>query len=79
MDKWFQSRYEDNENNSVQFPECLMCTTQISQTTRYSKIIKQQLELLEKIKLKHYGDLDHNKKLQVDLIKEKNASVKRIC
>ena len=72
MDGWIQSRYEENRDktNSIQFPECPKCKTQIRNTLRYSKIIKQQLDLLQQIKLKQYGDPKNNENVRIELNKE---------
>lgn len=70
MKEWIDSRYENNQTNSIQFPECPKCRTQIRNTLRYSNIIKKQLHLIEKIKIEQYGKLAENKKTQNDLLKE---------
>lgn len=66
MDYWMESRYgpnaeTDTKNNSIQLPECPRCKTPIRRNLRYSNYVKTQLELIEKIKLKQYGDLETNK------------------
>lgn len=71
MDQWMQSRFEskqdeadvgaNNNSNSIQLPECPRCKTPIRRNLRYSKYVKTQLALIEKIKLKQYGDNEANK------------------
>ena len=66
MDYWMDSRYgpdaeTDTKNNSIQLPECPRCKTPIRRNLRYSNYVKTQLGLIEKIKLKQYGDIMKNK------------------
>ena len=78
MNEWIKSRYENEntdentKNNSIQFPECPKCKTQIRNTLRYSNIIKKQLNLIEEIKLKQYGDPEKNKLDQNQLLNKIN-------
>ena len=53
------SRY-DTKNTLIQLPTCPRCKTAITHNLRYSNYIKPQLALIEKIKLKYYGDLKAN-------------------
>lgn len=71
MDYWMESRFgaknvpntdeNNNKNNSIELPQCPLCKTPIRRNLRYSKYVKIQLNLIEKIKLKNYGDLRTNK------------------
>ncbi len=78
MNEWIKSRYENEnkdentKNNSIQFPECPKCKTQIRNTLRYSNIIKKQLNLIEEINLKQYGDPEKNKLDQNQLLNKIN-------
>lgn len=57
MDHWMKSRY-GSENTLIQLPICPRCKTPIRHNLRYSSYIKPQLALIEKIKLKYFGDID---------------------
>lgn len=70
MSEWLESRYANNETESIQFPECPKCKTKIRITLRYSNFIKKQLDLIESIKLKQYGDSAQNRIEQTQLINE---------
>ncbi len=85
MDSWIKSRYEDttdsetrNKNNSIQFPECPKCKSQIRNTLRYSSIIKKQLNSIEQIKLKQYGDPTQNELTRRELKREINSFNKQL-
>ncbi|CAF0906280.1 unnamed protein product [Brachionus calyciflorus] len=77
LDEWIYSRFSDennnnqnNKDNTIQLPECPKCKSQIRISSRYSNIIKQQLNSIEQIKLKYYGDEKENKKLTENIIQE---------
>ena len=76
MDNWMRSRYgeealknEQSGNNSVQLPECPKCRTPIRTNMRYAKYVKKQLQLIERIKMKQFGDAATNKTQQKSLLR----------
>ncbi|CAF1016198.1 unnamed protein product, partial [Brachionus calyciflorus] len=77
LDEWIYSRFSDennnnqnNKENTIQLPECPKCKSQIRISSRYSNIIKQQLNSIEQIKLKYYGDEKENRLFREKLIEE---------
>jgi len=77
IDSWMESRFgpnaensNENNNNSIQLPECPLCKTPIRRNLRYSKYVKIQLALIEEIKRKHCGDENANMNKLNELKKE---------
>ena len=75
MDKLMESKFgsKDITNyhiNSIELPVCPRCKTPIRRNLRYSKYVKNQMALIEKIKLKSYGDVKDNMSKLTKLRKE---------
>lgn len=52
-----------NLNKIIEMPSCPTCKTPIRRNLRYSKYLKTQKEILEKIKLKLWGDPKENNEI----------------
>ena len=72
MDKWLAKTYAQT-NSSISLPACPRCTTPIRITLRYMNYVKVQLNAIEEIKKKQYGDFLSNKTTQADLLKDINS------
>jgi hypothetical protein len=73
MDNWIKMTYEaenSKEKRSIQLPKCPKCKTTIRNSIRYSNCIKRQLNLIEAIKSKQFGDPKENKSFESDILKE---------
>ena len=72
MDDWVASSSEKSPNEStvIKLPVCPRCTTPIRFTLRYLNFVKQQLNSIEDIKRKQYGDYKKNRKDREDLLTE---------
>jgi hypothetical protein len=80
MDNWVRSRYEDSNtpqtSNTIQFPECPKCKCPIRLNLRYSKYVKQQVYLIEKIKVKQFGNEAMTQQSRKKLVKTIESFVK---
>lgn len=59
MNEMLESRFEaSNENILIELPKCPTCETPIRRNLRYSKYIKEQLDLIEQVKMNLYYSID---------------------
>jgi len=75
MDNWIKMTYEvgnSKEKRSIQLPKCPKCKTTIRNSIRYSNCIKRQLNLIEAIKSKQFGDPEENETFELDILNEIN-------
>ena len=75
MDNWIKMTYEagnSEEKRSIQLPKCPKCKTTIRNSIRYSNCIKRQLNLIEDIKSKQFGNPEENETLESDILNEIN-------
>jgi hypothetical protein len=73
MDNWIKTTFDiDNskEKSSIQLPKCPRCKTTIRHSIRYSNCIKRQLNLIEEIKAKLFGNEEENESFKCELLKE---------
>ena len=74
MDQWINSRYSQQDTNSIQLPECPKCKTPVRRNNRYSAYIKLQLDAIEKIKIRSHGNFKDISKAKKRLIEEIDKS-----
>jgi len=68
MDEWLKSRNISNGSTVVKLPECPRCCTPIKFTLRYLNYVKIQLNAIEQIKCKQYGNRKENEKNKKNLL-----------